>query len=197
MTSESDIDNNSGGSVWNGLLPSVTYTLASPPAISRPVSTPPTGKTETTQPPAAVTPTTTTTPKATVKPTASLTVMVTNSQGKPVVGAKVVLDNYYSEYTSTHGTVGFSGIRSGSHTLTVSAAGQKTSETTLILTPSQNKQMTVELKSTTNDSSVIVVLSLATILVLGAAFWYFKLSHPSNHTSPSPTISPNVTTPGE
>lgn len=214
MTSGSDIDNTSGASVWNGVLPSSNFTL-SKAAVTTP-TTPTTSPTHTTTPattskssspstpkstataPTTTPTTTTTTPTATAAPSlASLSVTVVDSKGKPIDGVKVTLDKQHIVLTNIKGIANFSGVVSGSYTLIASKTGQKSVQTKLVLTPGENKLLNLKLANNTSSSNYAVLFIIGIIVVIGlvATGIYFTRRRKLNVASPTITTSDSTITP--
>jgi hypothetical protein len=186
MASGSDIDNTSGASVWNGSLPKATFTLTSSSSSSSSSGstssyTPPTSSSTTTKPKTTTkTPTqtkpTTTTPSTVVPPTATLDITVTDSNGKPIKNAKVVVDNNYTKYSDAQGKVSYTSLKPGEHSVVVTANGKQLSQVTIPLSANQTEPLAFKLTSTSSSAPKVT----ATIMILaaflgGAAFWYFKI----------------------
>lgn len=204
MTSGSDIDNTSGSSVWNGTLPSASYSL-SKPATTTPTTTPttttptttkssvpvtnpttkPTTSTPATSTPAPTTARSTPTPEAAAPSLASVSVTVVNSKGDAVKGVKVTLDKTHSALTNGNGIANFSGVASGSYTLIASKTGQKSIQSKFVLTPGENKLLRLEFAST-GSSIVPIVLGITgiviVVLVIGSVYlriYRRRLNRPS------------------
>jgi len=213
LTSGSDIDSNTGTSVWDGTLTSTTYTFSAPvqsgggstggtttsggtksgtssggTTTNKAPSTPSTSTTPTatTTGPTAV-PATTTPTTTTAPATAAFTITVTDSSGKPVKGAKVSVDGQYSEYTNAQGKAGFSGMASGSHTVVVTASGKTTSTTKLTLSADETKQVALKLTGSSSPVMLIVLIVGALLVLGGAGFGYMKFLKPGLGASFPPT----------
>ena len=184
MTSGSDIDNTSGNSVFNGNLPSASYTLSKPAVVTTPAPVTTPTKTPVSNP-TTTKPTTTTTPVKTPTPTvapstvtplpattvapslASLSVTVVTSKGKAIKDVKVILDKTHSALTNTNGIANFSGITSGSYTVTATKAGQKTIVSKLVLTPGENKILRLVEASTSSNIKLLIFIIIGLIIIAG------------------------------
>lgn len=182
VASSSDIVN-ATTSVWNGSTPSASYTLTSTttggstakkttpaPTTAKTGTAPSSSKTTTTPNKAITNPSTPQTPATqsaatTPAATAALTITVTDSNGKPVKGAKVSVDDQYTAYTTANGKASLSGIAVGSHTVSVTASGKTATKTTLNLTANEDKQ--VSLKLAAKQSLMPAVYVVIGLLVLG------------------------------
>ncbi len=199
-----DILNLSTTSVWNGATPTATFALSGPAPVSTPppgnsggssgsagstskssgsTSKPTTTTPATSSTPTSASPTTsTTTPapsttKSATKPVSSaLTVTVTDSSGKPVKDAKVLVGSELSAYTNGQGTVLFSGITDGSYTVTVTAPGKKPTTLKVTLTASKDKMVVLKLVSNSSSLLPIVYVIAGLVIVGGAGFGYLRLS---------------------
>jgi len=194
----------SGSNIWDGTLSSASATFSAAPTStsgggskstgtgsssgstgsSSKSTTPSSGTTAKPSTSATSTPTTSqptvtipSTPAVTPPASAAFTITVTDSSGKPVNNAKVVVDSQYSEYTNTRGQAGFSGLAIGAHTVTVTAPGKSASVEKLTLSANNNKQVALKLASSTTPL-LLVVYALAGLIILGGGgFGYVKLSH--------------------
>jgi hypothetical protein len=225
-TNGSDIVSDSGASVWNGVLPGATFTLNAPVSPPPSSGSNTSGKTSgsggstssgssksssstkssssstqtTTTPTPATTPAaTTTTPAATTSTLGSLSVTVTNAQGKTISGAKVTLDNQQTVLTNSYGVANFSGVKSGTHTVTVSQAGvKKSTQTQLSLTKGENKLLDIKLAGSSSGGSYVslVIFAVIVIILLGAGsigFRFFRnKSKPSAPTAVISSITPSL-----
>jgi len=216
MTNGTDtgIDNTSGTSVWDGVLRSGSFTLKSATTQSSGGSTGSSGTTSsipTSSGSTTTKPSTTTTKKkttaqtatkSTTQPLGSLSITVSDDEGGRLVNALVVLDNQQKSYTNASGIANFAGVKSGNHTVTVTAAGQKQYSATVTLSPGQNKLVTYQLSkatvapphSTMPWSAISIVAGVVVLAAAGAAFWYwyFKLG---NHALPWVRKAPMMTFP--
>lgn len=218
MTSGSDIDGTSGNSVWNGGLPSASFSLKSATTTTK-KSSPTTssgsssgsskssGSSNTTKP--------STTPKASAKshatthstsskpsatpvatpatlPAASLTITVTDSQGKPIKGAKVVLNNHYSEYTNSQGKAGFTGINGGSYTVSATASGKKSAQSKLTIGQNQVKLLALKLTDDSPNAILIVAGIVGIVIILGAGYWYVKVFRNRSSKLKAPMAIPAI-----
>ena len=191
MTSGSDIDNNSGNSVWNTVLPSASYTLTqptTPPPAPTPTPTPAPSPTKSTSSSSSsstkssstpTTPTPVTTTPTTTTPTTilltSLSVTITNTQGQPVVDAKVVLDKQ-TAYTNKNGIANFAGVPSGTYTMAVSDPGKKTTLSMVVLDPGENKLVSVKLANQNSVWTAVAYIAAGAvvIIIIGGGYGYVK-----------------------
>lgn len=244
LASGSDIDSTSGSSVWNGNYPSVDYTLSTPPppaatgagstsgsgsgsnsggtATSKPSSaakttTPVVTPTTTSTSPAATTPAAPTTSRTNVVSLGSLAITIYSSSGQKLVNAKVVMDNSITVYTNSSGIAYFSGVKEGSHELTITANGQKPYTTNVTLSPGQNKLVNFKLSKASSSNGLIVAIIILLVLLVGGGIYpmmqYIKRRRqpklpeenrptyphitppPTNTISPLPVIAPTTPTP--
>ena len=206
MTSGSDIDNNTGNSVWNGVLPSASFTLSkvvtAPPTSPTPPSSGSGGSSKSSgssPSPTSTSPTTTTTQKTpTTAPTtaspslASISVTIISPQGEPIAGAKVTLSNQQSAVTNASGVATFPGVKSGAYTVTVTDPGNKSVQTTFSLTPGQNKLVSFKLAATKSSSNSMILVLLGIIIIillLGGGIWLRLRRSRSDVAPPAATLS--------
>lgn len=151
-------------------------TTSKPASTSTPAPPAPTSTTPTTPVPASTTqPPTQTRPAVTA--TAALTVTVLDTNGKPVRNAKVVLGGTTSAYTNAQGTVRFTGINSGAHSVTITASGKKATASTVTLAPGEDKDVSLRLANSTSSLVLSVFYVVVGLIVLGGGgFGYLKLS---------------------
>jgi len=178
MTSGSDIDNNSGVSVWNGVLPSASFTLSqavtappktTPPSSGSSGSTKSSGSSSSSSSTSSTTttPTTTTTAPTTASPSlASITVTILSSTGTPIAGAKVTIDKQQPELTNASGVASFSGVNSGAYTVTVTDPGKKSAQTKFSLTAGQNKLVSLKLAGNASGSNSVLLVYIAIIIIV-------------------------------
>jgi hypothetical protein len=98
----------------------------------------------------------------------TLAVTITDASGKPIANAKVVVANRYSEYTDAQGKAGFSNLASGTYAVTVSAPGQKTSQTEVTLTSNEAKQVSLKLASASSRTSMTILIAAGAVVLLVA-----------------------------
>jgi hypothetical protein len=229
MTSGSDIDSSSGTSVFGGVLPHATYTVTSsgpaptPTPTSNPTPTPahtptPTpssksksGTTGTTKTPSpSATPSASPTPSKSASPMASpsaspvpasngsVSITVLDSSGTRVTDATVDFDGQFGQ-TNSDGVANFAGVSSGSHSVTITANGEKAYTTTVTLTAGENKLATYTLTkaaaASTNWPAILIGL-LVLGLAGGATFWYLRyLKRPIEPTTNLVNNAPQVVPP--
>lgn len=180
FTSGSDIANTSGSSVWNGALPSSTYTLTSP-ATTQP-ATGGSGNSKTSTPsaasnltPSSSSPTASATSQSnTANNTGSISITVTDQDGKHIAGATVKLDGR-SVKTNQNGVANFAGVASGTHQLTISADGKVPYSTAINLQAGENKFKTLKLANATLTGSkwlAIGAVVVVTVIGLAVTAWY-------------------------
>lgn len=188
MTSGSNIDNTSGTSVWNGSLPSASFSLKAPATTASPqasVSSPtyipstmPSVSTKTAQ--KTTTPsksTASTRTKSVVKAPmlAAVTIIVVDANGQPVKGAKVVLDGKNTEYSDNQGKANFSVEASGSHTVTVTDPGKQPYHTKVVLIAGQSVPIELQLANAKSFGLLYRVFSaMGVLLLVGLCYWLFK-----------------------
>jgi hypothetical protein len=199
-----NIVNTSGNSVWNGNLPTASFTLAAaptkPPTTTKSTtstkSTTTTPQTTTTTPTTTSPSTTTTTTTPTTQALGSLSVTVTNGSGQKVTKAKVVLDNNKVVYTNQNGVANFAGVSSGSHSVTITDHSKKPTTNKLTLAAGQNELVSYELISNpvASTSLILIIGGILTIIILGnIGYWkLFRPRTPKNPTDNKP-INPTVT----
>jgi len=197
IASGSDIQNSSQSSVWSGTKATATFTLANPAPsggggsgssggapTKTPVASGSTDKSSGSNSgpahPQTSTAAPTTTPTSTSQgggtATTTLAVTVTDASGKPIVNAKVVVANRYSEYTDAQGKAGFSNLPGGTYNVTVSASGQKTSQTKVTLTPNETKQISLKLAGATSKMSLAILAAVGAVVLLGAVIGLARFS---------------------
>lgn len=179
---------NSSGSVWSGNLPVANFSLANAPVSSgssgssKPASTSTPRSTSSTAPkPATTTPTTATTaqPKTTTKPPvlSYVTIIVTDTAGQPIKGAKVVLDGNYVVYSDSQGKANFTTENAGSHSVTITDPGKKPYQTKVTLTAGQSIPIELQLTSAQSNSWLYIVLGIILALIaVGVILWFLKPS---------------------
>lgn len=190
FASGSDIDNTSGASVWNGVLPGVTYTLSGPPpstptpAPAKKTSTTTAAKATATPTPSAsptpspsASPAPSATPAPSSKPLGSISITVSDAAGR-VSGATVDFDGQFGQ-TNSSGVVNFSGVKSGSHTLTITAPGDKSFSTTVDIMPGQNALVSYKLTKDAGNLPTWLLWTIIGGLVLGGlaglSVWLIKI----------------------
>ena len=94
-----------------------------------------------------------------------ITGVVTNSDGSPVSGAKVSLENGSYGLTDANGRFNLS-ASNGQHTLTFSGSGFKTTSMDVTLTQENKSIGTIRLESSSEDNTVWIVAGVG---VAGAA----------------------------
>jgi hypothetical protein len=185
ITSGSDIDNDSGVTVWNGVSPSASLTLSQTATAPTKPTTPSSGSSGSTKSSGSSsgssgTGATTTTQTPTTAPTtaspslASISVTIVSPGGKPIAGAKVTLNKQQSAVTNASGVASFSGVNSGAYTVTVSDPGRKSAETEFSLTAGQNKLVSFKLASTVtahNYTDLVYIGIIIVILLLAGGIW--------------------------
>jgi len=193
ITSGSDIQTSSLSSVWNGVDTSASYTLYNPSSGggssgsssgssgsgANTKSTASVSKTTTAAPTTPSTPTptlTSTAPSSITAPvksktiTNSLSIEITNAQGKPVPSVSVVLDNSQTVMTNSQGLAFFSNVKSGSHTINVHGRGIQPTSQTVTLANNQNKIVKLKVKDAANSLGLLeVILPLLAVVVIGGA----------------------------
>lgn len=91
---------------------------------------------------------------------------VINAQGKVIDGAKVTLDKQQSILTNANGIANFSAVTSGTHIISVSEPGTKSTQTQLSLTPDENKLLNLKLTNFSSGRSYTVLIFCVVILVI-------------------------------
>ena len=215
MISGSDIDNTSGASVWNGVLPGATYTLNAPVAPTpTPTPAPTSAPAGATPKPAAgavkstPTPTPTSTPAVTTGASpspspspsggsapntaelGSVSLTISDAKGR-VVGAQVELGGVTLS-TNANGVVNFSGVASGNLTVKITAAGDQPSTSTITLAPGQNQLLSYHLTKATSTMPVLIWIFLGFVLAGGGGFWLWNLKRAAAAVVVAP-VTPAVT----
>ena len=89
---------------------------------------------------------------------ATLTIVVTDTHGKPIANAKVVVDNQYREITNANGKAGFSNLNDGTYTVTITAPGKKPYTNKIVLSGSNSKTVAAKLTSSSPIKTVVYVV---------------------------------------
>ncbi len=147
MVSGSDIDSTSSSSVWDQVLPNVSYTLTTP-KTSKGTASDTTAKSSAAEAQSSKT---------------ALSVLIENSSGQPLDKAKVSVDDRYFADTNARGKADFSGIKSGTHTIMVTDGGKKTVQQKVVLGASKTRLVTIQLKA---QSPVGLILTIVIILCI-------------------------------
>jgi hypothetical protein len=121
--------------------------------------------------------------------TAALTIVVTDNSGKPIEGAKVVVDGRYNEYTDAKGTAGFTGLPVGSHTVSVSASGRATTQSTVSLAANDTKQVSLKLASAGVPTVAIGAGVVALVVVVGGIGLLIARRSRGNSSLPGVSVS--------
>lgn len=187
-----DIENQSGSSVWDGSLKSTSYSITAASSGSSGSSTTP--KSSSSANSKTATPTPTPSPSPTSKPTttttqtgssttqvdnAAVTIIVMDTNGRPVANAKVVLDNSTVMYTNSQGKANFSVESAGSHDVTVTAPGKKPYQTKVTLTANQSIPLELQLTSASSNGALYGVIGILGVLILlGVGFYFFRSKLP-------------------
>jgi hypothetical protein len=119
-------------------------------------------------------------------PLGTLTLVVTNSQGKPIANAKVIIGTLAPHYTNASGTVTFSSVKTGSNTVTVSYPGKATSKKAVLVTAGNIKLLSVKLAPASHMGEIITIVII--LLVIAGVCW-FLLHRAKKNQLPSSTAS--------
>lgn len=145
--------------------------------------------------------------------TRKVSVTAKDSDGKPLINAKVVMDSLPAAYTNSRGVATFSNVRAGDHSVAVISQDQRVIRNFTVDNKSTRAvALTVQLPASSTSGLKVASMLVACILVgglLGFMYLHIKRHHavqgispseaplptnPSN-TTPNPVIyAPNVST---
>lgn len=195
LTSGSDIDSTSGSSVWDGALKSASFNLSAPATSSGSTGTKTSATPKTTSPTPAPAPTPTPptpSPTTTQQPggasnqqaNAAVTIIVTDTNGKPVKNAKVTLDGKTTMYTDAEGKANFAVETAGSHSVEVTAPGKKPYHTNVTLAANESVPLELQLTSASSNGLLYGIAGVVgLLLVAGGVLYFFRAKLPWLHGS--------------
>lgn len=196
----SDVQDDSGNDIWDGTIPVAAFTINAPGASSSgsgggaagpggaASGSSGGGSAGSTGGGAPAGSSNAQSSTSTKTGSASLKLIVTDHNGKPLKGATVRVDNHRSILTNSQGTADFSGLAAGAHTIAVSMSGKVTSTTAVTLSTGESKSMTLKLANQSSSTETVAYVCVG-LTILAAAGYLYRKKHGYRYAGGFPHIA--------